>query len=622
MDNIHSSNRLSKEIVASRMFRNAAQHWGYNDTEIDNFDPLIKLLIEACSVEIFTINNEIINVQQRMLERLAKMLTPDVYTSAKPAHAIMHARCSDTSISISPTTQFFIQRKVASKANGVLDSNLDLFFSPAGNFKIFNADVKFLFCGNNLYQIADNQGKEILFRSENNVSPYTAWLALEVDNNLDSLAGLSFYFDFKNQPDKQQLFQLLSYSKLSVNGKNIDIESGIYDAGKGIIYNENLSALDEFKVTPITERKARQFYSQQFITIKADDSEYILANEKLNYPNEFDSYFSNSDLNVFKEKYIWFKFTFPANFSETHLNELSVSINSFPVVNKKINEIRYRLQSYFNIIPLITSDDFLDINSVKNISGKSYYANPIEKNDLDKKGTYSVRSTGVERFDSRNANELLNYLNELLRDESNAFAAYGQDFIANLIKELNQNIGLIDQKIKQNAIAINTRSTFLFVKPFEENENIFVDFWTTNGELANNIRSGTRMELYAGNDINRNGLSLLTNTNGGSAKLKSSQLLYAYKNALLSRDRIVTQQDILNTCIHVWSKRLDSVDVRKGVMESVLPEEGLVRTTDVFLKINKEQVHEEEVESLKHELLLKLNQNSIVENRYRVFVES
>ena len=46
MENIHSSNRLSKEIVASRMFRNAAQHWGYNDTEIDNFDPLIKLLID------------------------------------------------------------------------------------------------------------------------------------------------------------------------------------------------------------------------------------------------------------------------------------------------------------------------------------------------------------------------------------------------------------------------------------------------------------------------------------------------------------------------------------------------------------------------------------------------
>ena len=64
MENIHSGNRLSKEIVASRMFRNAAQHWGYNDTEIDNFDPLIKLLIEACSVEIFTINNEIINVSK------------------------------------------------------------------------------------------------------------------------------------------------------------------------------------------------------------------------------------------------------------------------------------------------------------------------------------------------------------------------------------------------------------------------------------------------------------------------------------------------------------------------------------------------------------------------------
>jgi len=621
MENLNpTAARLSKEVIASRMFRNAARHWGYNDTELDNFDPLIKLLIEACSVEIFTINNEIVNVQQRMLERLANLLTPDVYTASRPAHSILHSRCSDSTAPVLPLTQFFIQRKIASKPNGPLDSNLDLYFSPAGNFQIFNADVKFLVSAGNVYQISDLQGKELVARNEEKVMPYTAWVGIDIDRRVESLDGLSFYFDFKNQPEKQHLFQLLSYTKISLGKTPVKAKPGLWDASTARIFNEDLSALEEFRITPNLERRTRQFYSSQFLTINNDQFQELPEKETAFYPEEFTNLFSTAELALFTEKLYWFKFTFPANFDDSLLNELSISINCFPVVNRKVNEIRYRLQSFFNIIPLITSESFLDINSVKNISGKSYFSNPIEKNDLNKKGTYSVRSTGVERFDNRNANELLNYLTELLRDESNAFAAYGQDFIANLIKELNQNIGLIEQKIKQNAVAIQSRSTFLFIKPYEENENIFVDFWTTNGEAANNIRSGSKIELYAGTDINRSGLALMTTTVGGTAKLKSAQLLTAYKNTLLSRDRIISRQDVLNTCIQIWGKRMKSADIRKGVMLSNIPEEGLVKTTDIHI-CAEESVTDEERETLSHELALKLKENSVIESRYRVFAE-
>ena len=64
----------------------------------------------------------------------------------------------------------------------------------------------------------------------------------------------------------------------------------------------------------------------------------------------------------------------------------------------------------------------------------------------DMKGTYTLRTGDVERFDSRNAMEYMNYLLELLRDESSAFAALGQDFVASQIKELNQNIAQLEQK--------------------------------------------------------------------------------------------------------------------------------------------------------------------------------
>ena len=73
------SNISSKEMIAARMFRHAMRYWESNDTDIDNFDPLVRLLIEACAVELYRISNEISSVQENMLEKLAMLLTPEVY---------------------------------------------------------------------------------------------------------------------------------------------------------------------------------------------------------------------------------------------------------------------------------------------------------------------------------------------------------------------------------------------------------------------------------------------------------------------------------------------------------------------------------------------------------------
>ena len=620
MDNNVSNLRLSKEAIASRMFRNAARTWGYNDTDLDNFDPLVRLLVEACAVEVYNINNEINNVQQRMLERLARLLTPEVNTSARPAHSILHSKCLEPVSNVYPSVQFFHHKKIASKLNGPLDSNIDLFFSPIGNYKIFDGDVKFIACGSNVYMVNEVQTKESFIRSENKLPAYTAWVAVELNARIESLEGLSFFIDFKNLSDKESLLDILPYTKWSYNDNSLQMAQGIWDAANNKISSDTLYGVDEFKLTPNIEQGIYQFYKKHFISIgHCTITQEGIHNGRNKYPSEFEKVFEAHELNGFQNNLAWFKITFPANFDEQILDELSVSINCYPVMNRHLNEVRYRLQSYFNIIPLITNEQFLDIRSVQNISGKTYVANPIEKSDLSEKGTYALRSSGVERFDSRNANEHLNYLTELLRDESNAFAAYGQDFIASLIKELKQNIAQIEQKVQQNSVAISQRSTFLFLKPYDENENIFVEFWSTNGELANLIRSGVKLELYSGTDIHRESIVLMTNTVGGKDKLKNTELVTAYKNTLLSRGRIVTQQDIKNACQQVFSNKMQKAEVKKGIAMSAKPDEGLINTVDVTVTTNK-QLNEEELQALQHELLIKLQQGSVVFSNYRVIL--
>jgi hypothetical protein len=43
---------------------------------------------------------------------------------------------------------------------------------------------------------------------------------------------------------------------------------------------------------------------------------------------------------------------------------------------------------------------------------------PYRKTEEEKTGTYTLRYGGVERFDGRNARELISYLLELVRNES------------------------------------------------------------------------------------------------------------------------------------------------------------------------------------------------------------
>jgi type VI protein secretion system component VasA len=79
-------NIYSKETIKARMLQNATKLWGVKS--IQSLDPFVKLLIDAFSTEVFKANNEIQNVNSRLLERLARMLTPTKYTHPVPAHAV------------------------------------------------------------------------------------------------------------------------------------------------------------------------------------------------------------------------------------------------------------------------------------------------------------------------------------------------------------------------------------------------------------------------------------------------------------------------------------------------------------------------------------------------------
>lgn len=609
---------LSKEAIKSRMFKNAARFWGYSDADMDAFDPLVRLMIEACAVESYKINNDIISSDVRVMEKLASLLTPDIFTSAQPAHSVLHSRSVEPFSIVDHNFHLLHQKKIASKANGPLDANLDIYFTPAGHYKIFDGEVAAIASGNSVYKINSYLEREFVAKGSRTIENNTAWIGVQLNQAITSLDGLTFYFDFKNNSNKSELLSILSYAKWSYNGSPVQVKAGIRNLEE--ISHEDV--LNEFEITYKVKEKINSNYHSCFITLE-DDKNLLERNQfkKSNYPDAFKQLYNESDLLALNQPLLWFKVTFPAAFTAEALDEMVVLLNCFPIMNLRYNELRYRLQNYFNIVLLECDEQFFAIRRVSGTDDIDYISKPASENLTDLNGTYSLRSKGIQRFDARNATEHLNYVLELLRDESSAFAAFGQDFIGSTIKELNQNISLIEQRIKQNQKEIYNLPSYLFVRPREEGENINVEFWSTNGSNGNNIRPGSKIDVYRGIPVNAESLQLMLHTSGGINKLNQTEELNAYRSALLSRNRLVTNEDIKAYCFYILGEKIKDVEIRKGVAISNKPSEGLISTLDITLQPSDEQrFSEEEWSSIAQDVKTQIEKNSVAYFNYRIFI--
>jgi hypothetical protein len=188
------------------------------------------------------------------------------------------------------------------------------------------------------------------------------------------------------------------------------------------------------------------------------------------------------------------------------------------------------------------------VENLKDNKGKSYneipYTNENEKGD----GSFSIRYGGTERFDTRNAKELVDYLFELLRDEKAAFSAYGPDFLSTILKNLEQNIALIEQKSRSALKDIKELPSYIVLKPIDDADILFLDIWVTQAEEANHINAGSRLVVYDNNRVNAESIFLLSQTKGGRSRLNATNRVQAYKYGLTTADRIITKADVINFC--------------------------------------------------------------------------
>jgi len=227
-------------------------------------------------------------------------------------------------------------------------------------------------------------------------------------------------------------------------------------------------------------------------------------------------------------------------------------------------------------------EHFLYVENVVDGYGNKYEEIPFSQSGELKKGLYTIRTGGMERFSERNAVDIIANVLELTRDEVSAFGILERDKVSKALTNMTQEMKALEQKVNATNDSVIQQINYVIVDLISASESLKADYWITHCDMANNIRTGTKltMQKRSQSSLFRT-VVLLTETTGGNDEQKGTNAIQAYKYALTTRDKIITMEDVKNFCKYTLKDELSSIDVRKGIAISNKPKEGFIRTIDI-----------------------------------------
>lgn len=609
-----------QERIKDRILKRAARVWGYSDSELEtSFDPIVALLLEACAAELEKLSIELNNSHARIVERLIEVMSPASNAGAIPSRTIIHAKPTENNYRVSLEHQFYCKKSIPNIYDPVKPTSKEVYFGPTGNFDLTTADVEFMAFGNTMYNLSRSFHKEFFLKSSKSLKPSSVWIGIRCLEPNDVLKKLMFYVDVKNSHQREIFYHYLKQSHIYLGGNKLNFKEG---------YNVTTKDLDVDAVITKNYNRINQIYSEvnkfyfdKFIHLTED---ITLEPSMLKVPSEITEIFESDKLNALNDV-LWLKIEFPEVINSNIFESMSFALNSFPVINKRLINIAQRIDPYINYIPLVNDDHFLDLDTISDSKGFNYHIKQFTHN-LEG-GEATLRNNGVERFDERNASEIIQYLLELLKDESASFSVLGGDFVRNVIAEMNQLIATLEQQTKENSF-LKSNFPYVVIKSNliderNENDSFFINFWSTCGEDANDIKPGTRLDLPFGTDFFANTMYLVQPSVGGKTRLTSNEKILSYRQALLSHGRVVTFADIKTFCLKHFGHTISHIEVNKGTKTDPSLKTGFVRTIDIKVDKNLESevpFSDNEWNYLCDNLMHKLDQVSSNIYPYRLIV--
>ncbi len=572
---------LKKEQIKDRMLKTAARLWEVPEGEIEtNFDPLIMLLLETCAGELEAIGAGISATQGRLIDRLAELILPEAMINAQPATCIMHATPVETAATINDTIRFYTTQRI--QQAGTAAYNQDFYFTPIGNFRLLKATLGYMKAGGKCYRFTGNGQKELVLDTGRNGYSSEIWLALSPDKSLTNLKGLQLFFDLKGHSEASAVYSSLHQAKAYLNGKEIAVAPGYFN---GAQFDLNLEeALSSgYDYSRKVHRQAAGIYGNRFLHIPDD-----LETKTGAVPDEWLELPEKNLQALQAEGTLFIKIELGRMFQQETLDRIFCSINAFPIVNRSLNSLNYRTDTWVNIIPMQIEGSFLDLHSITGSSGNKYKISVSADNQDIEEGQAVVRSSGVGKTNSREVREIIGSLMEAIRDESAYFSRMSNEFVLARLREITRILARLEDQMK---LAKDKKEMlhYLLLKPATAGESVTVNYWTTNGLEAHAVKTGTQLTAFNHTITAAKATYVLTNCAGGKSIISESEKQFILKRQLSSGGKVISAEDVKLLSYQLFGDKLKKIEVKKGVQPGNGAHQGFQRTIDIFLTLAPSQ---------------------------------
>ncbi len=581
------------EKIKERMKMRSMELWGIDKNQV--LDPLIEMFLDVFSFELSKVYQDVKISDAKLLERISKILVNENWSLPIPAHALVSIQPSEEVGEISKKTQLYIQK--ITKGDFI-----DIFFTPLDTQKLVKAEV---YCTALERQLIFNNKKatqlSIASYKEASVSEYTIWVGIDIDKAL------------LQQLNKISISLLLKDSNLNSYLKMARIYD--FDGNELEIFQkeEDQSIKKEHYYDSI-----HRYYKDYLYTLDISSS----ARKRQTLVERCKGVFNSEDIEEYDKKLFWIKIVFPVAFVKEELEKISVSLNTFPIVNRKFSYRQHNLKRNGKIISLSSLEQEYFLNTESLIDDNGIVYKSALKNDINNlAGSFSLYFGDIEQFDERNAKFILNQVIQTVREEGSSFSAIGYDLLNAYLEDLNGKLDALEKKVdyKYKNVSDNNEKVYLLTIPFSTSNSYECAYWTTNANLANGIKRGSLLSQYQSIGLESDSLILQTDTVGGIVKNGTKEKISSFRYGLLSKDRIVSNEDIKEFISMTVGKIIKSVGVKSGVGISPHKKQGLVRTINVDVGLHKsEHLNNENKKRLSHFLQLELQNKSVHNTPYRV----
>ncbi|MGB0879540.1 MAG: hypothetical protein ACPGTO_03135 [Polaribacter sp.] len=578
---------MKYQDIKEDMIEKAMELWGIEDAEL--IDPVIGLLLDVFSYEFAKIEQDIKLSDSKLLERISKILVQESWSLPLPAHALLRAVPSDKFLEVSRDTQFYIQKMIDG------DQYIDIFFTPLSTHKLISGHIACV-AKHKSMQFFDTNGRnlsEIDTINDKKIADYSLWMGIDIDRTLlNKVTELPLALILRDS-------NIDRYLKLI---KFFDIEG------------------NEIKCTPIADTLHNSSKEHYFDAVVGYYQNYLYTLELVNkktkksVSSKFESYFFEEDIEEFNAELFWIKIEFPVAFTKSELDKLDISMNTFPITNRKLQYKQHSIKRNGKIASLRTlNEHFLNVESLIDNEGRTY-KNTLTNDINNLKGTYSLYFGELEQFDERNAKAILEQVIQTVREEGSSFSAIGYDLLNAYLEDLNKKLNIIERKISVGYKNVSNSSNrqYLLTIPFDDSAYLECQFWTTDAIIANNIKRNSVFGQFHTSELIAKTIRLQTDTVGGSIKNDAKEKVSNLRYGLLSKDRIVSVEDVKEFIRKSIGKTIDRVEVKSGVGFSPNKKGGLIRTTHVEIHLNNDKIHtSENKKRLSNSLQQELEQKSV-----------